>query len=224
MGLRGSYTEVAGWLSQQCVVHQDLMEVSFKDNDGVLQKRLAVNMVGAGFDSFVADRVNRLLRKKNGIGKWTYLFQLAKSLFLYRTGHIHLTADVLEIEEPLYTVAIGNGQFNGGGMKQCPDANPTDGILDLMIARAISRFTVVRKLPGLFSGSFVNHPKVSTHRTKSVTLSGPWLIEADGESLGTLPATVRIIPSALPVLVHPKELDQWSFAQSSSSHSYSLSP
>lgn len=210
MGLRGDYETVAQALSPQRVILQDLMEVTFSDLDGNTQKRLAMNMAGAGFDSFVANRVNQIFRKKRGISKWSYLLQLARCLFQYRPSEIQLTADDLEIHDKLYTVAIGVGQYNGGGMRQCPDAHPGDGELDLTVIRSISKFTVIRKLPGLFSGNFVKHPKVSTHRTKQAELRGPWQIEADGESLGNLPAKIRILPKALPVLVHPKKADQWS--------------
>lgn len=221
MGLRGSYEQVTDWLQKGRIIQQDLLEVSWTGSEGSLQKRLAVNMVGAGFDSFVAQRVSKLVRKRKGIGKWTYLLQLAKCLFLYKPATIQVSADDLDIHESLYTVAVGTGRFNGGGMMQCPKANPIDGILDLTIVRAISRFVVIRELPGLFNGSFVNHPKVSTHHTSEVTLAGPWLVEADGEPLGPLPATIRIIPSALPVLVHPKKADQWSPVSLSSAASFS---
>jgi diacylglycerol kinase family enzyme len=55
----------------------------------------------------------------------------------------------------------------------------------------------------VYDGSHVNHPKVKTFtaRTAEVTSPERVLLQADGEVLGTAPATFRVVPGALHVIV-----------------------
>jgi diacylglycerol kinase (ATP) len=70
------------------------------------------------------------------------------------------------------------------------------------VINPVSRATLVRLLPTMFTGGFVNDPAVELLRATEVVLDGDGLYAmADGEELGPVPVTVRAVREALSVYV-----------------------
>lgn len=59
--------------------------------------------------------------------------------------------------------------------------------------------------PSVFRGSHVDHPAVTMLRGRELRIESdrPFGILGDGELLGSLPATFRLVPRALSVVVAP---------------------
>ena len=84
----------------------------------------------------------------------------------------------------------------------CPDADPTDGLLDVVVVDRITRRTVVRLYPRVFKGTHVQHKAVNSYRARTVTIEVDGIIGyADGERTHALPMTITAEPGALRVLV-----------------------
>ena len=66
-------------------------------------------------------------------------------------------------------VAVGNTTSYGGGMLICPDADPTDGLLDVTIVHPVSRAKLLRLLPQMYSGRFARDPCVEQLRARERT-------------------------------------------------------
>jgi diacylglycerol kinase (ATP) len=99
-------------------------------------------------------------------------------------------------------VAVGNAGVFGGGMRACPDADVTDGLLDVTVINPVSRFTLLRLLPRMFDGGFVHDPAVERLRAREVIVDGDGLFGmADGEELGAVPLHLRAVPDILSVFV-----------------------
>jgi diacylglycerol kinase (ATP) len=99
-------------------------------------------------------------------------------------------------------VAVGNTTSYGGGMKMCPAADPSDGLLDIVVAAEMSRSTLVRLQPRLYQGTHVRHPLVSSYRARTVEIHADGITGyADGERACPLPVTVTADPGALRLLV-----------------------
>lgn len=104
-------------------------------------------------------------------------------------------------------VAVANTAWIGGGLKIAPDADPEDGLLDVVVAGPFSRTGTVGIFPKLYAGSHVGHPKVRVLRSRTVTIEPvatlgphPPVAFADGERIGPLPLRVEVVPGALNVL------------------------
>lgn len=104
-------------------------------------------------------------------------------------------------------VAVANIAWFGGGLKIAPDADPEDGLLDVVVAGPFSRPGIVGIFPQLYSGRHVDHPKVSVFRSRAVTIEPvaalgphPPVAFADGERIGPLPLRIELVPGALDVL------------------------
>lgn len=99
----------------------------------------------------------------------------------------------------LLQVAINNGKFVGGGTPLAPDADPSDGLLDVIISYATSATGRLSYARELREGTHVERDDVITVRGSTVTVHGePFTCSADGEvEKGITTRTWRVDPAAL---------------------------
>jgi diacylglycerol kinase (ATP) len=157
-------------------------------------------VMAAGFDSLVNDRANRMRWPR---GQMRYNVATLVELVHLRPLPFRLVLDDgTVIERELLHTAIGNTRSYGGGMLVCPGADPTDGLLDITVVRAMPRRRVLRFFPTIFKGTHVEQDEVETYRTASVRVESPGIrAYADGEYVAPLPVTVSVVPQALRILI-----------------------
>lgn len=158
------------------------------------------SVLASGFDSRVNDRGNRM---RWPAGRLKYDLAILAELAAFRPIPYRLTLDgdePREIEATL--VAVGNGPSYGGGMRICHGAEMDDGLFDVTVVGDCSRATLLRVFPRVYKGTHLSHPAVTTFRARSVRLEAPDVTAyADGEPLGTLPLSARLVPRAVRLLV-----------------------
>ena len=182
---------------------QDVGIVEYEESM-VRNTRYFVNTAGVGFDAEVARRTNHL-KESGHKGKILYAGSLIKALISFKPSDISITVDGKKLEGRIFSLTIGIGKYNGGGMMQVPNAVPDDGLFDVTVIRQLRRFEIVRNIYRLYNGTILSHPKISGHKGSSVVVSSdvPIDIEVDGESLGVSPFTFSIIPKGINVVVGP---------------------
>jgi diacylglycerol kinase family enzyme len=160
-----------------------------------------MNSAGMGFDGEVAERVES--RPKPVGGTVPYLSNLLACLISYRNKHAVVTYDGQRLEGTFNSVIAANGGYFGGGMFIAPNASATDGLFDLVLLGDLSKPEVVANLPGLYKGTHIRHPKVTVLRAREITVESRerGLVQADGEVAGMSPATFRIIPGGVRIIV-----------------------
>jgi diacylglycerol kinase family enzyme len=84
-----------------------------------------------------------------------------------------------------------------------PEAEPDDGLFDVVLVGDISKADFVTTSPKIYSGTYLRHPKVELLRSPTVAVDAPERlpIELDGEQVGTTPARFEVVPAALRVRV-----------------------
>jgi diacylglycerol kinase (ATP) len=100
-------------------------------------------------------------------------------------------------------VLIGNGRLYGGNYQLFPEADLSDGLLDVCVFPKVNWFTLLRCGPELLLRQKVPASQVQRLRADSVSLrrSDDTPIEVDGELAGRLPATFRVRARTLRVIV-----------------------
>jgi diacylglycerol kinase (ATP) len=99
-------------------------------------------------------------------------------------------------------VSVGNGPSFGGGLRIAEGAVLDDGMLDVIVIKPMSRGSLVRTYPKLFSGTHTTHPQYEHHLVRTVTVACAGITTyADGERFGELPLTVECAPGALHVYI-----------------------
>ncbi len=180
---------------------QDAGTVSYY-NDDKKEERFFINMAGLGFDGLVAQKTNadKMKGKSNPL---LYLANLVSSLFSFKSCGARVVVDGEELKEKMFSISIGIGKYNGGGMKQAPDAKPDDGLFDITLIKDMTKLSVVANVARLYNGTIKKHKKVQGLTGKKVIVESdqPILLEADGESLGHSPFEFNIIPQSIRVVV-----------------------
>ncbi|WP_341721269.1 diacylglycerol kinase [Micromonospora sp. FIMYZ51] len=155
-------------------------------------------VLAAGFDAIVNERANRMRWPR---GPRRYDLAILVELARLRPRRYTLTLDGERIDVDAVLVAVGNGASYGGGMRICPAADPTDGLLDVVVGGRFARRTLIRVKPRIYAGTHVTHPLVQTYQARTVTIAAHGITTyADGERCLPLPLTVSAIPAALHLL------------------------
>ena len=173
-------------------------------NHGQSTERFFLNEASIGFSAEIVDawkslpnrfgkRVNIALRTVAGY----------KSLAIHRNKNVklHIGNEVESIS--ICTVVVSNGQYFADRMLIAPHASLDDGLLNAIVVGDVSKLELLRIRPTLYDGSHVKHPKIREIKTTVITIESDerLLVEVDGDILGECPASFRVIPSALTVVV-----------------------
>jgi diacylglycerol kinase (ATP) len=154
--------------------------------------------MAAGFDSLVTDRTNRMSWPH---GRMRYNVAMVAELSKLRLLPFRLTFDGRELDTELTLAAFGNTRSYGGGMLICPNADHTDGLLDVTMVASASRTRLIRLFPTVFKGTHVDLDEVRTERARTITVDSPGInAYADGEYACSLPVEVSAVPGALRIL------------------------
>ena len=161
--------------------------------------------LATGFDSAVADAVNRSTYKRwcnrLKLGPVAYLIGIAQTLFTYKPASMTIQVDDETYSfERIWLTAISNVSSYGGGIRICPEAKADDGMLDMCIVHGCSRWTLLRLLPTVFTGKHVNLKYVTMKRGRRIQVqpSQSVLTIGDGEPIGA---------GKFEALLHPRRID-----------------
>lgn len=168
-------------------------------DDGVV--RHFVTVLCAGLDSLTNERTNRMTWP-TGPARYRLAVYL-EWLRLRRLGYRLLPAGAPVLEREGYMLAVGLTRYYGGGVPICPDADPTDGLLDVTLVQAVGRFRVLAFDALIKAGTHVRRPDVTTLRASAIRLEAPagLVAYADGEHVGPVPLTVEAHRESLTLCV-----------------------
>jgi diacylglycerol kinase (ATP) len=162
--------------------------------------RVVVGSVYGGVDAVANAHINRLTRLP---GSLAYYLGPLRAIASWRPVSYRILVDGVACDERGYTVVVANSGFYGYGLHIAPDAAVDDGLLDIVIIRHAPKrrfFAVMRELP---HGTHTRRPEIEVLRGREVRLEADREVPVggDGELFGTLPATMKVLPGALRILV-----------------------
>lgn len=168
---------------------------------GRVNDRYYATISGVGFDAEVAKQVNRWPKLVSGTA--IYTVAILKMLATYSPVETRVTIDAQVQTLRMFLLAAANTDRYAGGMYMAPHARIDDGRLGIVLAGDLTKAETLAVLPKVFSGDHLKHPKVfhTTAQHVRVESDVPLAIHADGETVGTVPATFSVIPRALEVIV-----------------------
>jgi len=161
-----------------------------------------LGIVSIGFDS----EANRLANETSFLrGNLVYAYAALRTLLTWKPGRFTVRAGEERVRFTGYSVSVANNRAFGGGMFIAPDAELDDGEFDIVTVGDVGKLRFVSNLPKVFKGTHVDEDEVRVFRAPQLelTASRPFPVFADGEHLTDLPASLRVLPRALSVLVPP---------------------
>lgn len=170
--------------------------------------RYFLNSASFGASASVAEAVNRVKadRRSQILGsKGAFALGALVGALQAKRYPLRLVRDgEAWFEGSVTFAAAANGCYFGAGMKLAPDARVDDGALTMVAVPGFPRRTLLRHLPSLYTGRYLDIPGVVCGSGQS--LRGEPLgdqqvpVELDGERVGSLPIEIRLQPAALRVL------------------------
>lgn len=160
------------------------------------------NVAGIGYDGYVVNKLKKLKR----FGGIAYLLSGLYGLLFYKKSIFTIEINNQKLKEKCLMIVFGVCKFSGGGMQFTKDVNPSDGLLDITIAKNLTLLDMILNLPKIYNGTIVHHKKVATYKTTSLKitsnlkLENPF-IQADGELINTGVVSVSIIKNAIQFIV-----------------------
>lgn len=92
---------------------------------------------------------------------------------------------LVDVDRPVLQVALGNGTSVGGGTELTPDADATDGRIDVMVSRAVGPVSRLLYAAHLGAATHRQLDDVDYQRGRQVSISGDaFWCSADGEIYG----------------------------------------
>jgi YegS/Rv2252/BmrU family lipid kinase len=175
----------------------DLGRVDFRAWDGADSQAYFANVASAGMSGAVAKRANETSKALGG--KVSFLWATLAVFAGWRNSDVSVEVDGERRQSPMLDVIVANGQYLAGGMHMCPEAQPDDGLFDVLLIGDITKRDLALTLPRVYRGTHLPHPKAELlrGRTVAVDAEAPLPIELDGEQPGTTPVRFEVVGQAL---------------------------
>ena len=141
-------------------------------------------------------------------GHGAYNFSTVVNLIkgLKRPFEIEVEGETIRGDQTL--VCVCNGRYYGGGYLPVPEAEPDDGLLDVLVIQGVSRLTAAGVIGTYKRGEYATRPDVITHyRTRQITVRCPDQspVNVDGEIFLAREIEFSVAPEKLRFF-YPKDL------------------
>jgi diacylglycerol kinase (ATP) len=179
----------------------DLGRVTYRAWAGAEAEAYFTNIASAGMSGAIAQRANETTKALGG--KASYLWATLAVFARWRNNEVRVSVDSEIRGGRMHDVVVANGRYFGGGMMICPEAEPDDGLFDVLLIGDLTKGDLLLTLPKTYRGRHLPHPKAELLRGAVVTVDAesPLPIELDGEQPGTTPVRLEVVPGALRVRV-----------------------
>ena len=180
----------------------DIGWLKFHDHVGKEVERYFINIASFGIGGYVDDIVNKTTKFFGG--KVSFFWGTLKATLTYKNKRVKLKIDGRDLGElKIYNVAVANGKYFGGGMMVAPEADPSDGLFDIVIMGDLSLMEILSLAKDIYKGTHLQKEKITFLKGKKVEAYSEEeaLFDIDGEAPGKVPAEIEIIPDSLQIVV-----------------------
>ena len=175
----------------------DLGRARYRAWDGAEAESYFANIASAGMSGAVAKRANETSKALGG--KVSYLWATLAVFARWRNDEVRVAVDGERRTGRMHDVIVANGRYLGGGMMICPEAEPDDGLFDVLLIGDLTKRDLMLTLPKTYRGTHLPHPKAEVLRGARVEVDAdePLPVELDGEQPGATPISFEVVPRAL---------------------------
>ena len=146
--------------------------------------RYSLNICSVGLDARIGTDVSNYKRIPLLTGFRAYAVSTVINLFRGIAEHyiVEVNGETVDAEQTF--VCVCNGRFYGGGFNPVPEADPSDGLLDVLLVKKVSLLQVPGLIGKYKNGKYKQIPHVVRHlKTKNITIrcDKPTPVNLDGE-------------------------------------------
>ena len=174
--------------------------------------RYGINMINIGFDCNVAASAGGFKKKYGIAGSLSYILGVFTEFFKPFGWHFKISATLAdgslwETEDDCLLCCVCNGQWCGGGFHTSPPSDMTDGVLELMLVKKVSRLKFLTLVGKYKAGQLIDPETkevipslahlVTYKRITALSLEGAPQLCLDGEIVQENTAEIHILPHAM---------------------------
>ena len=145
---------------------------------------ICLNIASVGLDARIGTDVSNYKRIPLLQGFRAYAASTVVNVIRGISEHYVIKINGQTIDGQQTMICACNGRYYGGGFNPVPTADPTDGILDVLVVRKVSRLQVLGVVGKYKAGRYKELPHLMTHyRTDKVEIlcDKPTPVNLDGE-------------------------------------------
>lgn len=145
----------------------DAGQLDYLDHQGRPARGYFLNIASCGLSGLVDHMVNQSSKALGGGA--TFLMAALRASMHYRNARVRIRLDDKPAEErTIYTLAVANGRYFGGGMHVAPEARIDDGLFDVVTLGDLSVPELLRLAPLVYRGEHAGHSKIHFARARTI--------------------------------------------------------
>ena len=131
----------------------------------------AINICCVGLDSRIGAQMSRFKRLPFVSGSLAYILSAVVNIFKGISDHYIVDVAGERIDGEMTFVCVANARYYGGGFYAVPDAQPDDGLLDVLLVKKIRLWQVPAALAKYKAGRYQELGTIARHiRTDRITV------------------------------------------------------
>ena len=168
---------------------------------GKINNRFFINVACLGLDADVANNISFIRKKKWIPVSQRYNASLVYSYFKYKFKDLKITMGETQVENSCTILAVGNGQYYGGGFRIAPHALLEDGMFDIYFVEKLPKPKIIPILIKLLRGKHENSEYVTRFSGNKIIIDTDELctFNVDGEKMTSNHFEIINIPGGIKV-------------------------
>ena len=161
---------------------------------------ISMNICSVGLDARIGTDVSNYKRLPLLHGFRAYAASTVINVIKGIAEHYVIEVNGERIDGKKTLVCVCNGRFYGGGFNPVPEADPGDGMLEVLVVEKVSRLKVAQVVSKYKKGQYAKYPELIRHfRTDHVRIicDKPTSINLDGELRTAEVVDIRIAPEKI---------------------------
>ena len=162
--------------------------------------RICANIASVGFDARVGTDVHKYSNIPLIGGAAGYVASLGVNFILGLHRPMRISGCGYEGEGEYTMVCVCNGRYYGGGFNPVPEAEPDDGLLDVLLVGKVGVLQAASVIGRYKQGLWRELPGIITHhrcRAVCIRCEKPSVVNVDGEAIWTDDAKIEVVPRAV---------------------------
>ena len=182
-----------GEFSLENLIDGEVMDIDYiETSEGV-----SVNITTIGLDARVARGMQKYKRIFKQNGQLPYIISIFENIVTPMSRNLKIEIDGKDVSGDYVVLLVANGNYYGGGFNPVPDASVTDGKLNVLLIKKLSRLTVARVINAYKNGEYKNYPQYIDYfeaETVTVKQNDKYIMDLnlDGEVIGVSEAKISI--------------------------------
>ncbi len=171
---------------------------------------VSINVFSVGVDARVAAGMQKYKRFPLLHGSAAYNISTVENVLKGLHEPYGIEIDGVDYSGEQTLLLAGNGRFYGGGFNPVPEADPTDGLLEILIIKAVDLLTVMKVIGAYKAGQHRKYAQYITHlQAKSLTIwhknGKDMTVNLDGEIVKTPRVSLRMAEHKLRFVIPQRE-------------------